>query len=216
MSILRFTMRGSFALALAASMAACAHQSGAMLPTASMSGVNAPVLPEATLPQCKGQQNSKQYASITVTLSGKGGSFCIPTFHGFGGSVNYPSANPSVQLTVTSSTKNYNNMPNLGSGTPLFYLQLALSGGTQFGSNVKAGGGLTGKTFVVGDTYTVFGQAKVSGVPVNLPPCYAVATKGKYGPVVSGVGTLLKNQTVPTAATAVNEIYSGQQASQQC
>ncbi|MBV8531958.1 MAG: hypothetical protein JO104_11615 [Candidatus Eremiobacteraeota bacterium] len=215
MSILRFTMRGSFALALTAAAAACAHQGAAVVPQTTMSAP-ALLLPEAKLHDCKGQQNSKQYATITVTLSSKGGTFCIPTFGGFGGSVNYPGAKPSIQLTVTSSTKNYDNMPKLGSGTPLFYLQLALSGGTQFGSKAKIGGGLTGKKLAVGETYTVFGQAKISSFPISLPPCYAVATKGKYGGVIGGIGTLLQNQSVPSAATAAIEIYSGQQASQQC
>jgi hypothetical protein len=207
-------MRGSLALAAAASMAACAH-TGALIPSAS-APYNAAVLPEAKLHDCKGQQNSKQYATLTVTLSNSGGSFCIPTFGGFGGSVQYPGANPSVQLTVTSSTKNYDNMPQLGNGTPMFYLQLAISGPTQFGSNVKAGGGLTSKKLVVGQTYTVFGQAQIYGFPFNFTPCYAVATKGKYGGVIGGIGTLLKNQSIPAAATGVIEIYSGQQATQAC
>lgn len=177
---------------------------------------NAPLMPDATLPACKGQQNTKNYATLTVTLSSKGGSFCIPKFGGFGGSVQYPSATPSVQLTITSSTKNYNNMPLLGTGTPIFYLQLALNGGTQFGSNTKAGGGLTGKKLKAGQVYTVFGQAKVAGFPVNFTPCYVTATQGKFGGVIGGIGTLLKNQSIPTAATAVIEIYGGQQANQAC
>lgn len=208
-------MRGALSIGAAAMMAACAHTGGAILPSASVTS-NSVMLPEARLHKCTGQQNTKQYASLTVSLSTSGGTFCIPTFGGFGGSVKYPSANPSVQLTLTSSTSNYNGMPNLGSGAPVFYLQLALSSGTQFGSNVRAGGGLTSKKITPGQTYTAFGQAKIYGVPFNLTPCYAVATKGKYGGVIGGIGTLLKNQTVPTAATGVIEIYAGQQASQQC
>src|SRR5579863_4154385 len=131
---------------------------GTMVPPAGSSSV-AVSLPYAKLHDCKGQQNSQYYATLTVTLLTKGGSVCIPTFGGFGGSVRYPGASPSVNLTLTSSTTNYDNMPQLGSGTPIFYLQLAISGGTSFGTKVKAGGGLTSQSITPGQTYTVFGQA---------------------------------------------------------
>ena len=54
------------------------------------------LLPNAGPPACKGQKDTKQYASLTVKLSTKGGSFCIPEFGGFGGKIKYPSANPAV------------------------------------------------------------------------------------------------------------------------
>lgn len=202
-------------LAAATMFAACAGQSAPPLPA---TGSTAPAQPspQAKVPKCKGQQTAGEYASLTVTLSSNGGSFCIPRFGGFGGSVKYPAVYPSVQLTLTSSTTNYDNMPELGSGTAIFYLQLALSGGTTFGSKVGAGGGLASKKIVVGDTYTIFGQAKVFGFPYDFPPCYVIAVKSRYGGTLGGIGTLLKGQNVPTAATGVIEVYSGQQASQQC
>jgi hypothetical protein len=202
------------AFALSALLSGCAMHGGTLpsLPDASSTSI----APEAKLRDCKGQQDQQYYATLSVTLSTAGGSVCIPTFGGFGGSVKYPSVNPSVKLTLTSSTTNYDNMPQLGSGTPIFYLQLAISGGTTFGSHVKKGGGLTSKQITPGQIYTVFGQAVVYGFKYNFPPCYAVATKGKYGGVIGGIGTLLEGQQVPFAASGVIEVYSGQQASQQC
>jgi hypothetical protein len=43
-----------------------------------------------------------------------------------------------------------------------------------------------------------------------------VATKGKYGGVIGGVGTLLKGQTVPNNTSGIIEIYPGQNASVKC
>lgn len=183
-----------------------------MLPSSALARVQPDLVP----PNCKGQKTTKQYASLTVTLSTQGGSLCIPSFGGFGGKLKYPSANPSVKLKLISSTTNYNQMPELGQGTAMFYLQVALSGGTSFGGNVRAGGGLTSATIVVGNPYTAYGQAKIDGFKLNFGPCYTIATKGKYGGVIGGIGTLLKGVRVPAAANGVIEIYSGQQTSKQC
>ncbi len=151
-----------------------------------------------------------------MTLSTKGGSFCIPEFGGFGGTVKYPSANPSVQLSLISSTTDYDKLPELGTGNAIFYLQLAISGGTTFGSNSTAGGGLTSKNIAAGKPYTAFGEAIVFSIPVQFTPCYTIATKGKYGGVIGGLGTLLKNQSVPVKASGFIEVYSGKQASAKC
>ncbi len=211
----RFRLRGSLALATAALLAACAHNGGTMLPSTPLAPQERS-LPDANPPACKGQKDAKQYASLTVTLSTKGGSLCIPEFGGFGGTVKYPSANPSVNLTLISSIKNYNHQPELGQGTPIFYLQLALSGGTSFGTKVGAGGGLTSKQIDPGKPYTAYGQAVISGFKFDFGPCYAVAKKGKYGGVIGGIGTLLKGESIPFAASGVVEIYSGQQTSTPC
>ena len=75
-----------------------------------------------------------------------------------------------MKLKLISSTKNYNHLPQLGQGTAIFYLQLALSGGTSFASNVRAGGGLTASKIVPGKPYTAYGQAKISGFTLQLRP----------------------------------------------
>ncbi len=212
MSLGGFALRGTLALAVTALLAACAGQSTATLPAAPATSV----IPEAKLRACKGQQTTKQYATVTGTLLTSGGSFCIPKFGGYGGSVKYPGANPSVQLTLTSSTTNYDGMPELGNGTAIFYMQLAISGGTSFAGKIRSGGGLSSKQIAVGQTYTVFGQAKIYGFPFNFTPCYVVAVKSRYGGTLGGIGTLLKGQRVPAAATGVIEVYEGQQASESC
>jgi len=205
-------MRGSLAALAAALLAACAQHGSTVLP----SNAFTPAWNMAVPPNCKGQKTTKQYASLTETLSTQGGSLCIPSFGGFGGKIKYPSANPSVNLSLISSTTNYDQLPELGQGTAIFYLQVALSGGTSFGGNVRAGGGLTSATIVAGNPYTAYGQAKIDGFKLNFGPCYTIATKGKYGGVIGGIGTLLKGVRVPAAAKGVIEIYSGQQTSKTC
>ncbi|HLX25371.1 MAG TPA: hypothetical protein VKR05_00145 [Candidatus Cybelea sp.] len=206
-------LRAMPVVAAAALLQACAHSAG-LVPGGAAATQAA--LPLANPPMCKGQKNSKDHASVGETLSTKGGSLCIPEFDGFGGKVKYPAANPSVQVTLTSSTTDYDNMPKLGKGTAIFYLQLAISGGTTFDNKVRRGGGLTAAAIEPGYSYTVYGQAVIFGVKFNFGPCYAVAKNGKYGGVLGGIGTLLKGEQVPYAANAVLEVYSGQQTSSPC
>jgi hypothetical protein len=202
-------------------LAACSARGTAPLPVTPLQPGDVASLPRVALfdlapPKCKGQKTTKNYASLTVTLSSQGGSFCIPAYGGYGGSVKYPSASPSVKLTIISSTKNYNHQPHLGKGIAIFYLQLAISSGTTFGQNGMAGGGLTSQKIVPKNAYTAYGQATVFGVKVNFGPCYAIATKGKYGGVIGGIGSLLKGQNIPVAAKGVIELYSGRQSGTKC
>jgi hypothetical protein len=201
--------------------AGCAMHSGNLVPASLSAGLPlAPaafISPDAGPPACKGQKTTKQFASDKEKFLSKGGSICIPAFGGLGGSITYPPANPSVSVSLISSTTNYNHkLPSLHAGTPLFYLQLSIPSGTSFGQSAPAGGGLSGKPITAGKDYTAFGQAVIDGFPFNFSPCYAVATKGKYGGTLGGVGTLLKGQSVPGAASAVLEIYSGKFASGKC
>lgn len=215
MPLRRLLLRIAFCALPASALAACSTHGAAPLPATAFAPP-AGALPDAGPPVCKGQKTTKNYASLTVTLSTKGGSFCIPAYGGFGGSVKYPGANPSVKLKLISSTKDYSHLPQLGQGTAIFYLQLALSGGTSFAPRVQAGGGLTSKTIVPGKSYTAYGQATISGFTFSFGPCYSVATKGKYGGVIGGIGTLLKGESIPVAASGVIELYSGKQTSTKC
>jgi hypothetical protein len=167
-------------------------------------------------PDCKGQKTTKQYASVEEQLKTGGGKACVPAFGGFGGKMAYPNLSPSVSLQLIDSTTNYDKMPELGSGTPILYIQLSISGQTSFGQTLPKGGALVGSGITPGKTYTTFGQASAFGIKENLPPCYAVAGKNKYGGSLTGLGTLLQGESVPTAATAVAEIYPGKQATQKC
>jgi hypothetical protein len=203
--------RAVASLLAAALLSACAGHSGnALLPSVPSSLTPSLFAPMASPPACKGQKSSKKYGSLTVTLSTSGGSFCIPSYGGFGGSVTYPSANPSVKMKLISSTTDYNHkLPPLSSGKPIFYLQLALNGATNFGTNVAAGGGLAGKKIIPSKTYTAFAQASADGITLPLKPCYLIAKTSKYGGVISGIGTLLKGLSVPVPASGLIEIYTG-------
>ncbi|MBV8498402.1 MAG: hypothetical protein JO003_04020 [Candidatus Eremiobacteraeota bacterium] len=212
----RLSFRIAFCALSAFVLAACASHAAPPLPSALLTAPAANALPDAGPPACKGQKTSKNDASLTVTLSTKGGSLCIPAYGGFGGTIKYPGARPSVKLKLISSTKDYDHLPKLGQGSAIFYLQLAISGGTTFQSKVQAGGGLTAKTIVAGKPYTAYGQATISGFPIDFGPCYSVATKGKYGGVIGGIGTLLKGQIIPLAASGVIELYSGKQTRTKC
>lgn len=201
-----------------AALTACAQRGGAPpLPAtgASRAALRA-VAPQAVPPACKGQKTTQQYATVQETLSSSGGKACIPAFGGFGGKIAYPGANPAIGVVVTTSTTNYDGMPSLGKGTPIFYVQLDTSGATTFGSGVPAGGGLVGAGIVPAKTYTAFAQATVFGITETLPPCYAVATKSIYGGKLGGMGTLLKGQQIPSKAAGVIEIYKGKQTTAKC
>lgn len=189
-------------------------QRGSTLPPVSFDAVS----PFKSPPDCKGQKTTKKYATLTAPLQASGGAFCIPAIGGFGGKLEYPNASfkGSVTLTLTSSVKNYNNEPQLGSGKALFYIQFAISGPVKFGSNIKSGGGLTAKKIIAGNPYSIYGQAVIFGQKFGLGPCVTTATQGKYGGVLGELGSLIKNQTIPFAASGVLEVYSGEDTTAQC
>jgi len=212
MSFPRPRLSGSLAIVAVLAFSACAQHGGALLPTASQ----AVAIPDRTPHKCKGQVNESEYATLSAKLKTGGGSFCIPAYGGFGGKLNYPSVSPSITLTLSTSTQNYDNFPTLGSGTPIFYLAFTTSGEVTFGGKIKSGGGLTGKQIIAGDPYTAYGEATIYGYKAKFGPCYTTATKGKYGGVVGGIGGLLKNEQIPFKVSGVIEIYSGEQTSMQC
>ena len=212
----RIFVRNSIVLAAAAVLSACAQNNGATLPAASLVQQPNIVALGSGPPPCTGQVTKNNHASVKVTLSNKGGSFCVPAFGGFGGSIAYPKAKPSVKVTITSSTSDYKHFPQLGTGTAIFYLQLAFKGGTTFGSGINNTGGLTSAAIKNGKTYTAIGQATISGGKVNIRPCYTVATKGQFGGVLGYIGALFEYSTSVNPATAFIEIYKGKQTKNQC
>jgi len=213
----RIFLRSSLVLVAAAALAACAQHGGTTLPAAPLAIQDNVSFPDAGAPPpCKGQKDAKNNASLAVTLSAKGGSFCIPAFGGFGGTISYPKAKPAVKVTVTSSSTDYNKLPQLGTGTAIFYLQMSFASGTSFGNEIRPVGGLTSATITKGKPYTIFGQATISGQKIKLGPCYSVATKGKYGGVIGAIGALLEFGVIPTKATGFLEVYSGKQTSTLC
>lgn len=216
----RFVLpRAIVSLAAAAALSACAgHSGGALLPNTFVPTQLAQLARSSAPPDCKGEKVKPKYSSATVTLKTSGGTFCIPAFGGFGGSIEYPSANPAVKLKLISSTTDYDHkLTPLGTGTAIFYLQLSLSGGTSFGTNLPAGGGLAGKKIVAAKTYTAFGEAGAFGIVEKFKPCYLIAKTSKYGGIISGLGTLLKGvNTEGIAVQGFIEIYPGKQAKSKC
>jgi hypothetical protein len=170
----------------------------------------------ATVPVCEGQHTTKRFGSLTTRLRVGGGSFCVPAFGGFGGSMQYPAVQHSVKLTVRTSSENLYDEPQLGTGTSIVYLNLHFHAGTHFGTNLKAKGGLTSESIAPGDAYTAYGIVGVGHLILMFPPCYAIATKGPYGGVLPNLGQLFSNTTITGAGYGVIEIYSGEQVSQEC
>jgi hypothetical protein len=204
-------LRIGLALVAACATASCGQRESAALPSATTTARTA-----TAPPQCKDQRTRKQYAQIKVKLKTRGGSFCIPAFGGFGGTMQVPGVERSVKLVLRSSTTNIYDEPLLGSGTPIFYLNLHFLAGTHFRTKLKSTGGLTSATIQAGQPYSAFGIVAVGHLVLMLPPCYAVATQGPYGGILPGIGQLFSDTTITGAGYGVIEIYPGMQVSQGC
>lgn len=170
----------------------------------------------ATPPGCAGQRKTKKYAQLKVELRKRGGVLCVPEFHGFGGTIEYPAVERKVELILRSSIQNIYDEPQLGSGTAIFYLNLHFLAGTHFGAKFGSKGGLTAGPIEVDQPYTAFGMVTVGHLALMFPPCYAIATQGPYGGVLSGLGELFADTTITGAGYGAIEIYPGAQVSQQC
>jgi hypothetical protein len=167
-------------------------------------------------PACTGQRTKASYGSSSARLTKSGGSFCVPAFGGFGGSIEYPKVERSVKLTVRTSTQNVYNEPLLGTGTPIVYLNVHFHAGTHFAAHVKSMGGLTSEAIQAGATYTAYGIVNVGHLSLMFPPCYSDATQGPYGGVLSNLGELFIDTTITGAGFGVIEIYPGAQVSEEC
>lgn len=170
----------------------------------------------AVPPQCEGQRTAKKYAQLKVSLRKRGGSFCVPEFHAFGGTMQYPGVERTMVLVLRSSIEDIYNEPQLGSGSAIFYLNLHFLAGTHFGTRLRSKGGLTAEKIAIGQPYTAFGIVTVGHLALMFPPCYTVATQGPYGGVLSNLGELFAGTTITGAGYGVIEIYSGEQVTQQC
>ena len=169
----------------------------------------------AAPPACAGQKKTQKYALDKETMSPGRGALCIPAFGGFGGTLKYPAVKRQVKTVVISSTTNYAGYPLLGNGTPIYYLQLVLARKTTFGAKVAGGGGLASAEIVPGETYTAFPEELVAGFWQAFGQCYAVATKGKYGGTIAGIGSLLAGSTFDGTSIYI-EVYPGRQGGRAC
>jgi hypothetical protein len=167
-------------------------------------------------PACARQRTMMTYGGHSQGLNVRGGSFCIPAFGGFGGSLEYPGVERAVELSVRTTTEDIYNEPLLGTGTPIVYLNLHFHAGTHFGPHLRARGGLTSAAIQAGQAYTAYGIFAVGHLSLMFPPCYAVATQGAYGGVLANIGDLFTNAPITGAGFGVIEIYPGTQVSQPC
>lgn len=169
---------------------------------------------------CKRQSTTSLYATRSARFASKASVLCIPAFDGFGGTLAYPGAHPAVSVIVTSSTKNYNHLiPTLGKGKPLFFLQVATSASTNFGTKVSDSGGLESKALVAGKSYEVYGQAKLGGVAGIIIPfaaCEATASQGKYGGEITDLGSRMVGANLTAPATIYLEVYPRRKSNTAC
>ena len=217
------------AVALLAGCGGLRSPSGAegMIPQGVAPGVFSTALQDAGVspvvllpPACKGQKKTKQYANVTEALTKSGSLLCIPGFGGFGGTMLFPGVTIPVKATLISSTTNYANVPPpKASGSPIFYLNLAPAAATMFGTKLRSGGGLTSKKIKAKASYTGYIEGYRSGFWFEITSCYNLATSGKYGGVIGGLGALLKGlQGTGFSGYSDFEIfvYAGQYGGSKC
>jgi hypothetical protein len=211
-----------YAVATATLLSGCAQSAGT-LPNAASNATAAkpPAARQAqitlgALPKCRSERHRKNYVQTSTHLKVAGGALCIGAFHGFGGTLEYPSVERPVELTNRITVTNLYNEPELGSGTPLIYLNLHFDKSERFGAIVVTAGGLESKKFVAGQSYTALGQVLVGHLAFRFTPCYTVATSGVHGGLLPNVGAIFDNAIITGNGFGVVEIYQGTQASEEC
>ena len=205
----------------AVSLAACAGNSNTVPAAQSLAPQS--LDPTVAVPgPCAGQETRPKFASITETLGKRGGRLCIPAIRGFGGSLQYPAAYSSNQAELISSTTNYSKaLPTLGTGTPMFYLQLSTSYATAFDKGPTAGMALEGQKIKPGQTYTMYAHATLGkGIPGGTIACHVTASTNAFGGAVDGLGSVFKLAKVPglgyQSFQVVIEVYLGKQVQNKC
>jgi hypothetical protein len=209
---------GAVAVAL---LVGCAGQTAGIPPTAGMElNVSAPDV--SAPPKCKGQKNSKDYAtSATENMKTAGGTLCVPEFGGWGGGLQYPNLNYSQTFTVTltSSTTAYSggNWPPAGSSKPIFYIAYAFDGFPGFGGTLPHGTPLESSHLATNGKYTVeIWEYDYGGLWTEIGTCYAAAKKStKYGGSIATLGAPWIHE-VYKEKTGVVEIFKGALVSNAC
>jgi hypothetical protein len=204
---------------IAVSLAACGGSQALTGTNVAPSSVAAP--DRAPIPPCKGQKNTKEYASIGAkTLSSKGGTLCVPSFGSWGGTMDYPgptSAHSSMGLISSTTAYNPGAFPPPGSVNPIFYIQFKLNTyGVIFSAKLPATGGLSSKFLTVGKPYTAQGASDVGSLWDALGECYTTAYSSKYGATIRGIGFVLENVHMGEASSGVISILPGKLATNKC
>jgi hypothetical protein len=213
--------RTLIAILAAFGLTACGGGSNAALPQAMTQP--APMAKASGPAPCSGQSTTSLFASTpAAAFQAKAGALCVPAFGGFGGTMEYPPARPSITAALTASTTNYNHqLPTLGKkGKPIYYLQVQTSASTDFGHVLHASGGLTSAKLIAGRSYTLYGEGISGGIVhliTNFTPCVATATSGKDGGVIPAFGPLLASQKLANGALTIYfEVYKGKLTAQPC
>ncbi|MGA8797986.1 MAG: hypothetical protein WB526_13100 [Candidatus Cybelea sp.] len=210
-------LREVTAAVIAVSLAACGGTQ--VLNGTNVSNFAAPG--RAQIPSCKGQKNTKQYGSIGAKpLSSKGGTLCVPSFGGWGGTMDYPgptSSHSSMGLISSTTAYNPGAFPPQGSVDPIFYIQFKLNTyGVIFGAKLPATGGLSSKSLTVGKSYTAQGASDVGSLWDALGECSTTAFSTKYGATIRGIGFVLENVHMGEASSGVISILPGKLATKKC
>ncbi|MFZ0574234.1 MAG: hypothetical protein WA304_08000 [Candidatus Cybelea sp.] len=138
-------------------------------------------------PRCEGQVITHGHAEVTERIPRKGATLCVPSFSGFGGLLGFPGVRPApqpVKLIVTVPKKTLH---------PIFNLEWLPAEQFTFGKAAPPGG-ISGSTMTPGKTYTGYAVIYFKGSHKEVAPCYSVASRGKYGGVFNGLGTLMEKQ----------------------
>jgi len=204
------------AAVIAVLLAACGGSQALTGPNGAVSNVATP----DGAPPCKGQKNTNEYASIGAkALSTEGGTLCVPSFGGWGGSTDYPGPTSHASMALISSTTAYNPgaFPPPGSISPIFYIQFKMNAyGVIFSAKLPATGGLSSKSLTVGKVYTAQGASDVGSLWDSLGECYTAAFSAKDGPTIRGIGFVLKNVHMGEASSGVISILPGKLAPSKC
>jgi hypothetical protein len=132
----------------------------------------------------------------------------VPSLRGFGGFLGFPGVRPAPQ-----PVKLIVSVPKQGLH-PIYNLEWLPAAQFTFGKTAPPGG-ITGSKMTPGETYTGYAVIYFKGSHKNVVPCYSVATRGKYGGVFNGLGTLMENQGGSFLAWDLM-IFDGKETSRKC
>ncbi|MBV8532045.1 MAG: hypothetical protein JO104_12075 [Candidatus Eremiobacteraeota bacterium] len=205
--------------AFVVALAGCGGRAAVIPPQAVSVEPSALANPDTNPPKCKGQKGTGKYAGVSKeTMKAGGGSLCVPSFGGWGGSLQYPDSGMNYDVALTSSTTAYDPklFPPPGSQKAVFYLQYAFNGFPSFGTTIPKGKPLASTHLKPKKPYTVEGFEKIgSGLWTDLGSCSAIAAKSHYGGGISGAGEVLAGQFF-REETGVIEIFKGELVSNKC
>jgi hypothetical protein len=219
--LLSFQLLGG--LGAAALLAGCSANSAAIPAQTVFSAPSASSLLDLTVPdarasKCKGQKNSKDYATVSSEdVKAAGGSLCVPDFGGWSGALQYPATQTST-VTLTSSTKDYTGatLPPPGSQKPIFYLQAAFKFPPEFSGTLPMGKPLVSSHLKAHKPYTIQVSVYLFKLGWSGPnSCYQIAKKSKGGASLAAAGAVFEYQQFGESDTAV-EIFNGQLTSTKC